>query len=124
MKKHLKYVAIGAVAIAILAATIGGAVAFADSPGGDDEVAAGPAQVFAGKVADALGLSQDEVANAFREARQEMAEGAMQQRVENALEEGIITQDEATEILDWWQDRPEALEKLGPPGPIRHQHRW
>ena len=124
MKRHLKYGILGAVALVVLATLIGGAVAFADSPDADGEGVAGPPHVLAGKVADALGLGEDEVANAFHEARQEMTEEAMQQRVENAVEEGIITQDEATEILDWWQDRPEALQKLGPPGPIRHQHPW
>lgn len=114
MRKPLKYGVIAAVAVVIIAAAIGGVAVLAQSPDGDGDAQPRPGHVFAHKVANALGLDQEQVANAFHQARQEMVDEAIEQRVEKALQEGVITDVEAAEILDWWEDRPEALQELPP----------
>ena len=65
------------------------------------------------KVAEILGVSEEELEEAFAEARQEMAaeceEEALERFLERALAEELITEEEAQEIREWWQQKPEAL---------------
>ena len=72
--------------------------------------------VFVSKMAEKLGLDKETVAAAMNEARDEMRLEALQERLQEAVDEGAITQDEADQILQWEQTRPDALDKLGGPG--------
>jgi predicted GNAT family acetyltransferase len=72
---------------------------------------------FVSKVADKLGLDKDTVATAMQEARQEMMQEALSKRLQQAVTDGRITQDEADQILAWMQNRPAALDNLGGFGP-------
>ena len=122
MRKHLKLGVIALVVVAVLAAVVGTSVAFAGSSDGDVDTDGGPGKVFVSKVATILGLEEEQVADAFRQAGQEMsqeareAREAREQRLKKAIEDGLITEEEATQIREWWQDRPEALQSLGQPG--------
>ena len=116
MRKHLKVGVIALVAVAVLAAVVGTSVAFAGSSDGDIDTDGGPGKIFISKVANILGLEEDQVSDAFRQARQEMFQEAQEQRLQKAIENGLITEEEATQIREWWQDRPEALQSLGQPG--------
>ena len=60
------------------------------------------------RVAEILGISREELVNAFEQAQQEMGEEAFSSYLDEAVEKGLITQDEADEIADWWLNRPEA----------------
>lgn len=115
MRRYLKPGAIALAVVAILAVVVGTTLAFADSPD-EDATGGGPRDVFIGKVAESLGLDDEQVAEAFKDAVQDMIDEALLLRLDKAVEEGIITEGEATEIMDWLNDRPEALKKLGPPG--------
>ena len=66
------------------------------------------------KVAEILGISQEELGNAFRQAQQEMMQEAFIRALDKAVEEGLITQQEADEIKEWWENKPEALDRLTP----------
>ncbi len=113
MRKHLKS-GIIALVVAALAVTVFFSVsAFASSTDGEADEDGGPRQVFTSKVAGALGLDEEQVADAFAQARQEMMDEAWEQRLAQAVEDGLITEEEAAEIQDWWDSRPEALENLG-----------
>jgi len=65
------------------------------------------------RVAEILGISEEELSGAFAQARQEMTaercEEAFYEFLERAVEEGLITEEEAEEIEEWWEQRPEAL---------------
>ena len=74
-------------------------------------------EVFVSKVAIKLGLYHDTVATAMQEARQEMMNEALAERLQQAVTDGRITQDQADQILQWMQDRPAALDELGGFGP-------
>lgn len=63
------------------------------------------------RVADKLGITEEELNNAFEEARQELREEAFIRWLDKAVEEGRITEDEAEEIEEWWGQRPEALDE-------------
>ncbi|MFC1899120.1 hypothetical protein ACFLXP_02175 [Chloroflexota bacterium] len=60
-----------------------------------------------GRVAGILGIDQDDLKDAFTQARDEMKESAFTNRLGGAVENGTITQEQADEILEWWAERPE-----------------
>ncbi len=64
------------------------------------------------KVAEILGIPQEDLSNAFQQARQELKQDAFQQFLNKAIEEGRINQEEADEYLEWWEQRPEAADIL------------
>jgi hypothetical protein len=72
---------------------------------------------FVSKVADKLGLDTDTVATAMKEARQEMMDEALAERLQEAVVDGRITQEEANQILEWMKNRPAALDDLEGFGP-------
>ncbi len=115
MKRYMKYGIIAIVAVVALSVGIT-AVVSAESPEAEVGSDTGPGQIFAGKLADILGLDEGEVADAVQQARQDMREEMQQQRLQTALEERLITEEEAEQIQDWWDSRPEAMQQLGPPG--------
>lgn len=93
----------------------GDTVAVVSDNGTEQETS--PHDIFVSKLAEKLGLDEEDVAAAVDEAREEMRLEALQERLKEAVEEGTITQEEADEILAWEQSRPDALERLGGPGP-------
>lgn len=109
-----KYMKFGLIAIAALTALSVGltAVSFADSPEADTSSDGGLRQVFISKVAGILGLEEEQVASAFIQARQEMREEFQQQRLQSAIDEGLITEAEAEQIQEWWDSRPQALQTM------------
>lgn len=66
------------------------------------------------RVAGILGISEEELEDAFNQARQEMiaerGEKAFYELLDRAVAEGLITEEEAAEITDWWEQKPEALD--------------
>jgi hypothetical protein len=72
-----------------------------------------PQDTFVSKLADKLGLDEETVATAISEVRQEMRLEALEERLQEAVDEGTITQDEADQILEWMKSRPAALDELG-----------
>ncbi|MBL7119145.1 MAG: hypothetical protein ISS53_00510 [Dehalococcoidia bacterium] len=120
MRKHIKLVAIAVAAMIVL--TVGlTTVAFAESSG---DGGSGVVNTFISKVASILGLGEEQVADAFEQARDEMRDEAQGQCLQDAVEEGRITEQEADQIRQWLQDRPEALDELGPCGRFQARNAW
>jgi hypothetical protein len=67
------------------------------------------------RVADKLGISEEELRDALEEAKEdimaERGEQAFNELLDRAVEEGLITEKEATEIADWWEQKPEAFNR-------------
>ncbi|GAJ19935.1 unnamed protein product [marine sediment metagenome] len=59
------------------------------------------------RVADILEIDKEDLIDAFKQARQEMYEESFINRVNEAVEEGFITQEQAGEIIEWWGQRPD-----------------
>ncbi len=57
-------------------------------------------------------------------ARQEIRDEAQGQRLQDAVEEGRITEEEADQIGEWWQNRPEALEQFGCREGLQLRNAW
>jgi len=64
------------------------------------------------KLAAKLGLPPDKVAGAMRDMRKERMERMIKEKIQEAVEKGIITQAEADPILEWLKNRPEGVQKL------------
>jgi hypothetical protein len=66
------------------------------------------------KVAAKLGVGEQALIDAFRQASQEMRTNAFQKALANAVTNGRLTQAEADQIASWWAQRPAALDKFAP----------
>jgi hypothetical protein len=133
MSKKMKVLI--AVLVAVITLTVGGAMAVLaqedNEPEPDEEALIEElaeimprARLFAAsmgsgellsRVAEILGISEEELEDAFAEARQgiiaERGEEALDQFLERALAEELITEEEAQAIREWWQQKPEALNR-------------
>ena len=64
---------------------------------------------------------------ALEQAQGELQEQALESRLDNLVENGKMTQDEADSYLEWWQSRPDIqvpLPGLGGPGPSGGGMMW
>ena len=96
------------VAVGILAAGLSVGAGFAtgglsDGDGDGDSTKS----TFISKVASILELDEDTVSDAFEQARSEIAEERVEAMLDAKVEKGLITQDQADEYLEWFQDRPD-----------------
>ncbi len=108
MSKRMK--ALIAVMVAVLVLTVGGtAMVMAQ----EDEPPTTPeANGILSRVAEILGIPQEDLSNAFKQAKQDIKQEAFVRFLNKAVEEGRISQEEADEILQWWEERPEVVERL------------
>jgi len=72
------------------------------------------------RVAEILGISEEDLIGAFGQARQEMRGEVFYEALDKAVAEGIITEEEAEEIAEWWQQKPDVLDQ----GLFRHAFRF
>ncbi len=81
------------------------------------------------RVAQILEIPQEDLTNAFKQAQQEMREEAFIRSLDKAVEKGRITPEEADEIKEWCEQRPEVLDSglflrsFGFPA-LRSGHMW
>jgi len=80
---------------------------------GEGDEGEGPMQTFISKVASILELEEEQVADAFKQACWEMCDEALEQRLQKAVESGRLTEEQAGQIMEWWQDRPDVLREFG-----------
>ncbi len=68
---------------------------------------------FYNKVAGILvTVTKDQLVNALKQAAQETRDANINARLDKAVQNGIITQDEENQIKDWIAKRPSAVDKL------------
>jgi hypothetical protein len=110
-----KFIIIMVVAAAIAIASVGGVV-LAQGNGDEDETQ--PEARHAAllervcKVYEAntgTAIDAEELQNAFAEVRSEMMNAAIEARLANMVENGVIDQAQADELQGWWESRPEGL---------------
>ena len=61
------------------------------------------------RVADILEIDKEDLIDAFKQAQQEICEEAFISRLNQAVEEGRITREQADEIIEWWGQMPEGI---------------
>lgn len=81
-------------------------------PGSDNITASGNVTALLPRVATILGITVEELENAVKQAQQEMQADAFLKMLENAVANGTITPAEADQIKAWWEQRPEASNRL------------
>ena len=120
MKKLIVYGPIAMALIASLAVGIPAAVSADTSDAVSTDTSATtttdeqtPRQELISKIADDLGLDYDQVLAAFDKAQQELSNESLQQHLAQAVQDGIVTQDEANQITAWINAEPSAAENLG-----------
>lgn len=110
MSKKMKSLVVVLVAVFLL--TVGTTVALAQE-GSDQPPQPQPvSNPLWAKVAQLLGISEQELTDAFAQAHQQLRQEKIDQYLAEAVEKGIITQDEAKQITEWWAKRPAAVDKL------------
>jgi len=112
MSKRMKVLV--SVLVAVVLLTVGGAAAVMADDGATSTSNATSTNGLLARVAEILDIPQEDLVNAFEQARQEMREGAFIRSLDRGVEDGLITQEEADEIRGWWEQRPEGMNRLTP----------
>ena len=63
-----------------------------------------------------VAIDSEQLKDALRQAREEMRDEALENWLQKLVDEGKITQEQADELLEWWQSRPDVqlpLPRLG-----------
>ncbi len=125
MSKKMKVLV--SVVTAVLVLTVGGMATVVMAQEGEDtppeeETTTGVADLMPqvaldgllARIAEILGISEEELMSALKQARQEAMEEkwleAFNQWLDKAVAEGILSEGEAEELRQWWEQRPEFLE--------------
>ncbi len=95
------------IALAAMSGAIGGVV-MASADGGD----AGGSSAFIDRVAEILGIAPEDVSSAIAQARDETHAARFASKLDEAVEAGAITQEEADAIADWVSGKPDALKAV------------
>jgi len=61
-------------------------------------------------------IDSQQLGDAFAQAQREIRDEALESRLQELVDEGKITQDEADQYLEWWQSRPDISFNFGFPG--------
>ena len=104
-----KKLIVGVVLAAVLLAGSMGGVALAQTENGDDS----QPETLLARVAEKLGINQQELEDAFAQAKSEMQTEAMQNRLQDMIDQGVITQEEADQYQEWCQARPDVPAGFG-----------
>jgi hypothetical protein len=67
---------------------------------------------YVNKVAEKLGVPAEKVAAAMKSVRKEWMDQMITEKIQEAVQKGIITQAEAGQIREWLKNRPDGVQKL------------
>ncbi len=101
------------------------AVALLGVPSGivlaQDEQPKPPQDTVIARVAELLGIQQEALENAIKQAQQEQRQKALEARLSQMVEKGVITQEQAQAFLNWLKARPDipGLRGIHGFGPLR-----
>ncbi len=101
-----RWVIVSVVMAALAIAITGGAIMAQD----EDEDSS---KTFAGRVAEILGLEEDTVADAMKQAKEDMRDEAVKAKLDALVEAGEMTQEDADAYLEWLESRPDVDFKGG-----------
>ena len=108
MKKKWRWliggVAAAAMVVVVMMAAAGGAIMAQEDEGKQSRFSA-----FAERVASILGLEADDVEDAMEQAKQELADEALDEKLAALVEKGTITQEQADEYEIWIESKPDGL---------------
>ena len=88
----------------IMAAMITGGAVIAQESGSNEDFSK---QSLASRVAAILGLDEVVVQDAFTQARGDIRDERFQMKLDRLVEQGILDQEQADELRDWYESRPD-----------------
>jgi hypothetical protein len=119
MWRNKKVILSAVLAVILLLGTLGGVV-LAQDDGGNETQVEDRCGVLLDKISTiyeantGVSIDQEGLKQAFAQAHREMATAAVETHLQRLVGDGVITQEEADEYLEWWQARPDV--QLGGPG--------
>lgn len=129
MRKRKWFVPVVVASILLIGGITGGVVAAASdgSLGTEEQIeAANRYQVLLDRACaiyeeeTGVAIDSEHLKDALKQARHEMREAALENWLQKLVDDGEITRDEADQLLEWWQSRPDVhlpLPRLGGSGP-------
>ena len=114
MWKSRKVVLMTLLAIAVLAGTTVG-IAAAQDETADENPCQARCEALMDRACEfyeqntGVSLDPEQLQNAFTQAKGAVMAEAMENRLQSLVEEGMITQGEADEYLEWWQAMPDTV---------------
>lgn len=93
--------------VLLVSATIG--VVLAHEPTQGNQPSVPPGKKLFARVAEILGIEEQKLIDAFAQARRELAQEALANRLDKLVEQGRLTPEQAKEIEQWLAERPEWL---------------
>jgi hypothetical protein len=115
-----KFIVVTVLAVVLLSGSIVGVALAANN--GDDTQTKAPSEDILGKVCaiyqqkTGIAIDQEALKAAFAQAQSEMQKEREQARLQDLVEQGKITQEQADKYLEWWQSRPDVPVGFGPGG--------
>jgi len=128
MWRSKKFLLATALSVAVLLGGIGG-VALAQSGNGDSDQPVAQHEVLLDKVCaiyeenTGTAINSEELQKAFDQARDEVQDEALNSYLQNLVDEGKITQEEADQYKTWLESKPEVDMPLAPGFPGLGMHR-
>ena len=117
MWRSKKFIFTAILASVILAVGIGGVVLAADnSDDSQTETKRGALVDRALEIYEeqtGVAIDSDVLKDAFTQAKDELRDEALQSRLDKLVADGVITQEEADEYLEWWQSKPDISNGFG-----------
>jgi len=118
MWRSKKFILIVVLATVVLAGSIGG-VALANDGNGDDSPPEARHEALLDRVAEiyqentGVAIDTQQLQDAFAQAQSEVVTEAMQNHLQYLVDQGQITQDEADQLWNWWQAKPDMEQFMG-----------
>ena len=115
-----KFIVVTVLAVVLLSGSIVGVALAANN--GDDTQTKAPSEDILGKVCaiyqqkTGVAIDQEALKAAFAQAQSEMQKEREQARLQDLVEQGKITQEQADKYSEWWQSRPDVPVGFGLPG--------
>ncbi len=106
----LSLVLVGGITGGVVAANNG----LSTTAGGDQSQAAERCQALLDRVCaiyqekTGVAIDSQQLKDALQQAQSELQEAALENRLQDLVEEGKITQEQADQYLEWWQSRPDV----------------
>ena len=129
MRKRKWFIPGVVVSILLIGGIAGGMIAAADDSSSNAENQSQPSDRYQALLDRACAIYQEntgvaidsgQLKDALDQAQGELRDEALESRLQNLVEDGKMTEEEADQYLEWWQSRPDIgvpLPGLGGPGP-------
>jgi hypothetical protein len=117
MRKRKWFIPVIVASVLLIGGIVGGVVAAADdssSNTGDQNQATDRNQALLDRACaiyeenTGVAIASEQLKDALKQARSEIQDEALESRLQDLVDEGIITQEDADNYLEWWQSRPDV----------------